>query len=458
MEPLDLERYQQARLSRDARFDGQFFIAVKTTGIFCRPVCPASPPKEANVEYFQHATQAMAAGFRPCLRCRPDSAPKSWAWRGAETSFQRAITLIDEGALQTQSLAVLAERLGISDRYLRQLFDRYLGLSPKRYAQYQQLLFAKQLLHQSALPIAEVALASGFQSVRRFNDACLKTLQLTPSDIRKQGKPRSNTDMSLLLSFRGPLNFQAMLEFYRMRSVAGVEEIGNDFYARTGWLLDAPVWFALQPAGDQQLKLTFDVSNARQLPSLVAWVRQLWDLDTDLDLIQQHLKACGLFPEKTSGLRLPGAGSPWQAGVRAILGQQVSVKAAIGHLNLLVEHLGNQTTIGGKERKLFPTPSTVAKADLSFLKMPNARRETLRNLAIALTERPDLPYEQWLSLKGIGPWTVDYVALRGACEPDRLLTTDLIVRKALETRPDINISSLSPWGSYATLHCWEGNL
>ena len=200
---LDPQICQKARLSRDPRFDGKFFTAVKTTGIYCRTICPVHPPKEENVSYFASAIEAANAGYRPCLRCRPDSAPGSPAWKGVNTTLERAIKLIDAGALQEGSLPRLAERLGISDRYLRELFSKNLGVSPKTYALYQQCLFAKQLLQQTKLPVTQVALASGFSSIRRFNDCFMAQLKLTPSQMRKSSAKESNA-LALKLYYRPP--------------------------------------------------------------------------------------------------------------------------------------------------------------------------------------------------------------------------------------------------------------
>lgn len=227
---LTMQQCQRARVSRDGRFDGYFFVAVKTTGIFCRPICPANLPHESNVEYFGNQAQALQAGYRPCLRCRPDSAPGSWAWKGVETTFQRAMTLIGQGELQRHNLVELSARLGISDRYLRQLFQQYLGMSPKQYAQYQQLMFAKQLLHTSNMSIGDIAIASGFNSVRRFNDAFQKKLRLAPRDTRKQTAAASGrASKQLRLVYRPPFNWSHLLNFYRKRAICGMNRLAMIF-------------------------------------------------------------------------------------------------------------------------------------------------------------------------------------------------------------------------------------
>ena len=484
---MTVQQFKKARLARDARFDGQFFVAVKTTGIFCRPVCPAPPANEANVEYFAKQAQALQSGYRPCLRCRPDSAPGSWAWKGVETTFQRAVNLIDQGGLQSSNLPGLASRLGISDRYLRQLFQQYLGMSPKQYAQYQQLMFAKQLLHTSNMSIGDIAIASGFNSIRRFNDAFQKKLKLTPRDTRKASRVNdnaTNTDVEkqLRLSYRPPFNWDHLLAFYRKRAIYGIEEVGENYYSRTFVSANSKGWFRAQLGAKNTLEITFDIDDMTQLKHMVSQIRRLFDLDADIAVIEQHLKQTAIAPIMGSGLRIPGVWSTWEAGVRAIFGQQVSIVAAITVLNSFVQSLHE-----GIQRRYFPTPSEVASADLSVLRMPQARKDTLKRFAEYMVDHFDAPPEEWLALKGIGPWTVSYAKLRGLSQPDCFLSTDLVIKKAIAALSEIGeaeageteassklnntsgaraiqpaqleqaslIKALSPWGSYATFNCWN---
>lgn len=453
MTRLTVDQCRQARMARDARFDGRFFVAVKTTGIFCRPVCPAMLPKESNVEYFYNAMVAAAAGYRPCLRCRPESAPGSWAWRGTATTLHRAITLIEDGALQQKSVADLAGRLGVSDRYLRMLFRDQLGLSPKTYAQIHQLMFAKQLLQTSPLSITDIALSCGFNSVRRFNDAFRKHLRLTPRDIRRGHRTPSRNQ--LLLAYRPPLNWQHTLRFYKLRLAEGVETITGDRYARTCEIDGARGWFSIEPGEAHQLILTFELSDMTRLRALVTLVRRMFDLDADLATIEDHLRQTSLAPVLSEGLRIPGVASAWEAGVRAILGQQVSVKAAITQLNRLVQTLGTTFDPTAGLQRLFPSPAQVADADLSFLPLPESRRSTLTRFAAFIAETPDAAVDDWATIKGIGPWTLQYVKLRGLSEPDQFLAGDLVVRRELDSLPKVTPADVSPWGSYATFHCWE---
>lgn len=445
---LSVHECQQARLSRDARFDGQFYIGVKTTGIFCRPICPANLPKEENVTYFLDRTQALQAGFRPCLRCRPDSAPSSWAWKGVETTFQRAITLIEQGEVDSKGLPYLSERLGISDRYLRKLFEKYLGMSPKQYLQSTQLLFAKQLLHSSSMPIGAIAFASGFQSVRRFNDAFKQVLKLTPSQVRRQGSDAQSHSV-IDLAYKGPLDWSQMLDFYRLRAIEGVEQVSDRHYSRVVTVGHHHAHICIYPHKPGVMRVEFELEDTRLLRPLVTQLRRMFDLDTDITAVEAHLTAIESSLVKYSGLRIPGVWDCWEAGVRAILGQQVSIKAAIGQLNLLASTLQP----GGVTH--FPTPAEVASADLAFLKMPQSRKETLSRFAQFMLEQPQAEPDEWLTLKGIGPWTVNYAKLRGASQANCFLDTDLVVKKALARFPSLTSIRVAPWGSYATFHCWS---
>ncbi|WP_165313239.1 DNA-3-methyladenine glycosylase 2 family protein [Vibrio ziniensis] len=446
---LTHEQCQKARLSRDARFDGQFYVAVKTTGIFCRPICPANLPKEENVEYFLNQAQALQAGYRPCLRCRPDSAPSSWAWKGVETTFIRALSMIDSGQLQSHSLSDLANRLGISDRYLRQLFQTHLGMSPKQYAQYHQLMFAKQLLHNSQMAITDIGFACGFNSTRRFNDAFQKVLQLTPSQVRKE-QVQVTAKNQLSLAYRGPFDWSHMLAFYRLRAIHGLETVDDNSYARYVGLSQGKGWFKASKNSNTHLDIEFELESMADLRQLVVKLRRLFDLDVDIVAVENQLEQAAPGLVKTSGIRIPGVWNAWEAGVRAILGQQVSIKAAIGQLNLLTETL---TPL--REDVSFPSPEQVAKADLSFLRMPQSRKDTLSRFAQYMLEHFDEDVDQWLNLKGVGPWTVNYARLRGLSDSDCFLDTDLVVKKALVGYPQLNKQKVAPWGSYATFHCWN---
>ncbi|OUL58775.1 AlkA N-terminal domain-containing protein [Pseudoalteromonas ulvae] len=454
MRKLDTGICQKARLARDPRFDGQFFIAVTSTKIYCRPICPVAPPKEHNVRYYQTAVQAADAGFRPCLRCRPDSAPGSSAWRGVNTTLDRAIKLINQGALQQGSIPDLAERLGISDRYLRLLFEQHFGLSPKKYALYQQCLFAKQLLHQTQLSITDIALASGFNSIRRFNDCFIRELSLTPSQTRMK-QPTKNESLQLFLAYRPPFDVDKMLRFYQARLIEGLEWATDNSYGRTFEWQGAKGQFTLTHITDKhQFSLTIDIDDLTYLSTVVDNIRRLFDLDADLVAIETDLtKAVNGQLALSSGIRLPGIWSMFEAGIRAILGQQISVNAAKNLVQQVVGALGEPMG----ECYLFPTPESIANSDLAFLKIPGSRKQTLINLASHYLTHPQPDESQhWLALKGIGPWTTDYAKMRGLSDPDIFLGGDLGVKKALLQSDSVfEAAHASPWQSYLTFQLWN---
>lgn len=476
---LEAEICRKARLSRDKRFDGCFFTAVKTTGIYCRPICPATSPLEKNILYFTHAIEAANAGFRPCLRCRPDSAPGSPAWQGTKTSINRAIQLIKEGALQESKLVDLASRLGVGERYLRELFYQHIGVSPKAYALYQQGLLAKQLLHQTQLPITQVALASGFNSVRRFNDYFRSELQLTPSSIRKQNRPPSLSDNSTLevsLYYRPPYDWASMLSFLQSRAIFGLEWYTENSYGRSFQLTSCQGYFTAEHIQEKacfQVKIA--LSNIKYLQAVISNIRRILDLDADMQTIEYDLQHA--FPKLPihSGLRLPGIWSLYEAGVRAILGQQVTIKAAHSLVTNLVQQLGesvNFTTqnlpndyLDENAIRHFPTPFAMHNCEFNFLKMPSARKQTLRDFAafyIKYMEQDNSHNEyddtlaNWLTIKGIGTWTTNYAKMRGLNNPDIFLTNDAGVKKALKQLNFTLDSRLAaPWQSYLTLQLWQ---
>ena len=456
---MELNEFQQARLSRDPRFDGVFYVAVKTTGIFCRPICPANAPKEQNVEYFQTANEALVSGYRPCLRCRPESAPFSPAWNGTQTTVQRALNIIHEQGFHDLKLSVLAERLGITDRYLRKLFVEKLGVSPKHYVQHQQVLFAKSLLHQTHMPIQDVAFASGFNNVRRFNDSFKKITTKTPSEVRKH--PVSDAPIRLQLNYQPPFDWQHWHDFVDFRKIEGMEHVGSSSYGRTFyWPSDSGYikgrFNAVHRPDKQGFNVSIVIDDAKHLYSVVQKIRQVFDLNANVGVISAALQESGI-PEHnlSAGIRIPSCWSVFEAGVRAILGQQVSVKAATNLLNQLVEQLGDKETVNGVDYRWFPTPQQLAKSRLLFLKIPEARKQTLIRLAKFCIDNPDTDPEQWLELKGIGPWTVEYVKMRGQSNTDIWLDTDLGIKKALDIFPLIEPAKASPWRTYLTFNMWN---
>lgn len=457
---MDPQTCRRARLARDPRFDGQFFIAVKTTGIYCRPICPARAPKEENVIYFGSAIEAANQGYRPCLRCRPDSAPASFAWKGTDTTLERALRLLDNGALIEGSVSDLSDRLGIGPRYLNKLFQTRLGTSPKQYAQYQQLLFAKSLLQQTRLPITEIALAAGFGSVRRFNDCFAHSLQLTPSGLRRRSAASPSSHLSLFLSYRPPYDWNTLRDFLQARLIPKLEWSGIDHYGRTfHWPgADGDTLLGRFTAHHQPKRCGFDVTVALDHPGpllpIVRNIRRILDLDADIARIDEQLAQLpGLANRLRPGLRLPGIWDPFEAGVRAILGQQVSVAAAKGLVTTLVHRIG--PALGDKH--LFPSATNMTKARLDFLKMPASRRDTLKRFAEFYAGQDTAPEpDQWQELKGIGPWTVRYARMRGLSDSNIWLGTDLGVQRTLKREAlTLDPQAASPWQSYLTFQLWS---
>lgn len=470
---------EQARLSRDARFDGLFFTAVSSTGIYCRPVCPAPAPRRSNVRYYASAAAAEAAGYRPCLRCRPELSPGNDVLRRGDTLVARALKLIEAGELERHSLAQLARRLAVSDRQLRRLFVERLGAAPLAVHTTQRLLFAKHLLSETTLPVTGVALASGFRSLRRFNAAFRDAYGLAPGDLRKRPRASAGEVLVLRLGYRPPYDFAAILDFLRARALPGLEVVDGHSYARAFGSATAPGWLRVSAArgGEPALQLEVHGAPAVQLLPLVTRVRRLFDLDADPAVIRGVLRAEPLLAaslRRSPGLRLPGAWDGFELAVRAVLGQQVSVAAARTLARRFVQRLGTplpEPPLPGLEA-LFPTPDTVVEANLDGLGITGARIGTLRAIASALLRGDvDLRTEhtleefvaRWTALPGVGAWTAHYIALRALSHPDAFPADDLILRRAASgDGPLLTARALAaraeawrPWRGYAVMHLWR---
>ena len=451
------QHFQQARLARDPRFDGRFFVAVKSTGIFCRPICPAKLPHEENVEYFTLAQQAMLAGYRPCLRCRPDSAPHSHAWNGVDTTVSRALTLLSENL--HLNMTSIAEKLGISDRYLRQLLVSHIGLSPKQYQLYEQILFAKQLLQHTQLPVDHVADAAGFSDARRLQYNMQRVMRRTPKELRR--KPTNILQPIVIpLAYRPPYNWPHMRDFLARRAIAGCEYIDETSYTRSFIFNGTQGYFhAYHQPDKHRFLVTLGIDDLSLLKPVLHNIRRLLDVDADSTTIDTQLIYSGLNPAQiTPGIRIPGIWDTFEAGCRAILGQQISVTAAINLVATLVATLGQPMSPEQPSHSMlsryFPTPTAVENSDLSFLRMPNSRRETLRRFAVFYAQQPTVDPDDWLSLKGIGPWTVAYANLRGQSQVDIWLSSDLVIKKQLLVH-NIDADKARPWRSYLTFTLWS---
>ncbi|KZX51337.1 hypothetical protein A3709_11000 [Halioglobus sp. HI00S01] len=457
---LDHETCRRARLARDPRFDGEFFLAVRTTGIYCRPICPARPPAEKNVSYYRLASQAAGAGYRPCLRCRPESAPGSPAWEGTATTVNRALNLIRAGALDSGSLADLAARLGIGERYLRKLFEQELGVSPQAVALNQRLLFAKKLLAETEMPITDIGFAAGFGSVRRFNSALQEHFRLTPTQLRGRGRrPDTASTITLQLQYRPPYDWAGVIDFFAHHEIAGVEQVTGQTYRRQFTCDGQPAWLEVTPVKNRPaLALTVSLPDHRQLRTVVQRVRRMFDLDANPEVIHQSLTASPeLRPllKRSPGSRSPGHWSLYEASVRAIVGQQVSTVAARSICSRFAAACSENYLV-------FPRAAALAALEDSAFPMPGRRRDTLKALCKAFSDCEEtLTLEALAEFKGVGPWTVAMVAIRGAGHPDVFPLGDLGLVKAWEALGG-NSKTLkhdyepwSPWRSYAANLLWR---
>jgi AraC family transcriptional regulator of adaptative response / DNA-3-methyladenine glycosylase II len=471
---------EQARLSRDARFDGLFFTAVSSTGIYCRPVCPAPRPRRENVRYYANAAAAEAAGYRPCLRCRPELAPGNDQWQRGDHVVARALKLIEGGMLAEQSLDELAARVGVGTRQLRRLFVERVGASPISVHTTRRLLFAKQLLTETALPVTEVALASGFRSLRRFNAAFAQANRIAPRELRRHPRAASGAALVLRLGYRPPYDFEGLLAFLRTRALPGVERVDEHSYARVFGPADAPGWLRLGawPGGEHALQLQLHCPQPTQVLGVVTTLRRMFDLDASPQAIADAFRddpILGRSIARHPGLRLPGGWDGFEIAVRAILGQQISVAAARTLASRIVQRWGEPlpaAPIPGLDR-LFPTPAALAHADLREIGLTTARAATISGMARALLDgRVDFLAERslddfvarWTALPGIGEWTAHYMAMRALGDPDAFPAADLILRReatkdtaALSTRALAErANAWRPWRAYAVIHLWRG--
>lgn len=474
---VDIRVLDRARMSRDARFDGKFFIAVTSTGIYCRPICPTRTAKRDNIRYYLTAAAAAAAGYRPCLRCRPEAAPGTPAWLGTSAIVRRALRLIEDGVLDDGSVDELANRLGIGPRHLHRLFMQHVGAPPIVVAQTRRLHFAKHLLDETELPMTEIALAAGFGSVRRFNSAFHETYGRTPRELRRHGQQssREQNDVVLRLSFRPPYDWEQVRGFLARRAIPGIERIDERGYARTVATDSGHTIICVRPlAGEDVLELRVRNTTASALWQLTCSARRVFDLAADPAKISRCFGSDSLLAPlviKRPGLRIPGAWDPFECAVRAILGQQVSLAAGCTHVRRLVASFGRHITPDEEGlTHLFPTAADLANEDIDGLPLPRARIAALRGLASAVAEgklsfagSADEVRDRLAALPGIGRWTAEYVALRALGEPDAFPASDLVLRRAAA----VNGSPLTeraleqrsqlwrPWRSYAAVHLWQ---
>ncbi len=482
--------FERARLSRDARFDGHFFVGVRTTGIYCRPICPANSPKSENISFYPTAAAAGEAGYRPCLRCRPECAPGTPAWHGTSTTVRRGLRLIANGALDDGNIEQLSERLGVTSRHLRRLFTKHLGASPLAVAHTQRLHFAKRLIDQTNLPMQEIAVASGYGSVRRFNDAFRNTYKRTPRDLRNNDRARAvrseYSSLRVRLNYRRPFDWSQLTGFLEGRAIPGVEALVNDRYFRTV-TIDGRV--GVVEVGHNSDEYGLDLSlhgiDTADLFPVVQKIREIFDLDAPVADIGAVL---GSDPnlrarfKDNPGIRVPGAWDGFELTVRAILGQQVSVKAATTLSGRIAARYGDPVRDDiadavrntGLER-LFPAPDKLMRARFNNIGLVGARADTIRRIAKAVVEGklsfdssqdPEEFHNALVSLKGIGDWTAQYVAMRVLKNPDAFPASDLGLLRAFDRFGEDRLQpkelaamseAWRPCRAYAALLLWSSS-
>lgn len=486
MELPDREVCYRALQSRDARFDGLLFVGVTSTGIYCRPVCPARTANLENCRFFGSAAAAQEAGFRPCLRCRPETAPDLASWRGTSNTVSRALALIADGALDGvgTSVEILAERLGVGERQLRRLFHQHLGASPIAVAQTRRVLFAKQLIHETRMPMTEIALAAGFGSVRRFNEIFQELFHRPPSALRRKNSASSaGAGVTLHLRYRPPYDWTAMLGFLRARAIPGVEVVEKGKYLRTvevgGFAGSVEVVHLPQR---QSLGVTIRFPDVKSFPAIVTRVRRVFDVGADIETIDAHLSCDPLLAPLVAqrpGLRAPGGWDGFELAVRAILGQQISVGAARRLAGQFIALHGAAVPAGYVSHPdlshVFPSAARIASAESIGLPMPAAREASLKALAQAAVADPNLfrPFGsienaimRLRAIRGVGEWTAQYIALREIREMDAFPASDIgLLRGAAKLNGLRSTStglldraeSWRPWRAYAAQHLWAAD-
>lgn len=473
---IEFERCYRAIQSRDSRFDGLFVTAVTTTGIYCRPICPAQTPHAKNVRFYRYPAAAEAAGFRACRRCRPEASPGSPDWNTRADLTGRALRLIAGGVADLEGVAGLASRLSVSPRHLHREMTAALGVGPLALARTRRAQTARMLIDQTRLSMAEIAFAAGFASIRQFNETMLASFGDNPSALRRRGRPGelSGGALVLHLAYRPPLDAGALLGYFARRAIAGVEEIVEGRYRRTVTLPRSRGVIELIPALDAaRVTLRARLDDVRDVGVLTARARQLFDLEADPAAIGKALSgdpALAPLVAARPGMRVPGAMDGFEMAVRAIVGQQVSVAGARATLGKLAARLGAPLpTSDSALTHEFPSAETVAEGDLDGL-MPQARAASLRTLArvvasgeLALDPSADRDETRarLLALPGVGPWTAEYIAMRALGDPDAWPGTDLGLKQAAERLGIASPKEIAaradawrPWRSYAAQHLW----
>jgi AraC family transcriptional regulator of adaptative response / DNA-3-methyladenine glycosylase II len=467
---FDVRALDRARISRDARFDGKFFIAVKTTGIYCRPICPSRTSNSRNVTYYPTAAAAAEAGFRPCLRCRPEAAPGTPAWMGTSAVVRKALRLIDEGILDSASVDELANKLGLGSRHLRRLFLQHVGASPISFAQTRRLQFAKRLLDETNFPITQIALASGFGSLRRFNTAFLQTYGRAPRDLRKHSS-EANDEVTLKLAFRPPYDWEQVRDFLSAHHTPGVEQIDEQGYSRTLRTANGFSIVNVKPLSNEN---AFELRVSGAAPTNLFYIssaaRRVFDTSADPALTMSALRTdplLGPCVERRPGLRIPGEWDAFECAVRIILREEDDTQTLLAQV---VERFGDKISKPGCAlTSLFPTPTAIADGNFAGLGLSKAKVNTLRKLAMAVVDgdvdfsgSSECVIESLTKVPQIDRSMAEYIALRALGEPDAFPSNDQVLRQmASNTDQPISPQQLEarseawrPWRGYAALHLW----
>ena len=480
----DEHRYEAVR-GRDPRFDGVFFTAVVTTGIYCRPSCPATTPKRENVRFFPSAAAAQSAGFRACRRCRPDAVPGSAEWNLRADVIGRAMRLINDGVIDREGVGGLAARLGYSERQVQRHLAAELGAGPLALARAQRAHTARVLLQTTPLAAADVAFAAGFASVRQFNDTIREVYAATPTELRTSARKaergvgaEAGVGIPLRLAYREPYARGQVFDFIGARAVPGVEEMlgerGDRVYRRALRFEHGPgiVEVRERSNGGAWLDCRVDLADLRGFTAAIGRMRRLFDLDADPQAVGEYFDPdplLGPLSRKTPGLRSVGAAEPDEMAIRAVLGQQITVVAARGLAGKLVRHRGQPLPeASGGLTHLFPETEQLADADYAELGMPESRKATLRTVAAALTDGSvrldpgadrDQAQRELLALRGIGPWTAGYLRMRALSDPDVLLPGDVVIKTAVKKAglTPTQVEAWHPWASYAIHHIWSSS-
>jgi AraC family transcriptional regulator, regulatory protein of adaptative response / DNA-3-methyladenine glycosylase II len=460
--------FYQALLARDHRFDGKFFVGVKTTGIYCRPICPAKPKKE-NVEFYSNHHEAERAGYRPCLRCRPESAPMSPAWIGKSAVIQRASKILHTQETLEFNEDKFAALFGVSARHLRRLFQDEVGKTPKQIAFENRLNLARKLIIETRLSITDVAFAAGFSSIRRFNDSFKDRFKKTPREIRRN-KVSDVDGLKISLPYRPPFDFDGLYLNYQKHQIGLLERFDDGKIIRIVALNGKVGQITISNNAEKsQLEILIDFPDTSMIYSIISKVRHWFDLDSDPVIIANSLEAdpeIGKLWKRNPGIRMPSGWDGFEIAVLTILGQLVSVEQAQSLAYDLIELLGKDSGLEyqGRSIKLFPTPKQLATANLDRLKTTNQRKQTLtafakavadKTISLESTQNVDEFLKKVLAIKGIGPWTASYMALKVLRHTDSFPDTDLILARALELHPKSIVQAMSPWRGYVAALFWR---